>query len=164
MCHGGTRAAKRIRLGFVVAFEGPDMTQDAIFVPMGALALLTFLVLVQIPFRRFRAGFAGQIKAEDFKYGESAKVPGLVSLPNRNYMNLLEMPVLFYVVCLMAYVAQRVDLKFLWLAWAYVALRVLHSLIHVTYNNVTHRLIAFTLSNFAVIAMWGLFFFPAVAS
>ena len=85
-------------------------------------------------------------------------MPADVSIPNRAYMNLLEMPVLFYVICLMLFVSARVDQTFLYLAWAYVGLRVVHSLVHVTYNNVYHRLVAFTLSNFAVIVMWGLFF------
>ena len=85
------------------------MPQHLIFLPMGALALLTFLVLILIPFRRFRAGFAGQVTAADFRFGESARVPGEVSIPNRNYMNLLEMPMLFYVICLMLYVSHRVQ-------------------------------------------------------
>jgi hypothetical protein len=139
------------------------MPQDAIFMPMGALALLTFLVLTLIPFRRFRAGFAGRIVPDDFKFGESGNVPGDVSIPNRAYMNLLEMPVLFYVICLLLFVSGRVDQTFLYLAWAYVGLRVLHSLIHVTYNNVYHRLSVFTLSNFVVIAMWALFFVQGAA-
>jgi hypothetical protein len=126
------------------------MPRDAIFMPMGALALLTFLVLVMIPFRRFRAGFARRIVPDDFKFGESANVPGDVSIPNRALMNLLELPVLF--------VSGRVDGTFVALAWAYVALRVAHTAIQVTYNNVTHRLIPFTLSNFVVMAMWGVFF------
>jgi hypothetical protein len=134
------------------------MPQHLIFLPMGALALLTFLVLLLIPFRRFRAGFAGRVTADDFRYGESARVPGDVSIPNRNYMNLLEMPMLFYVICLMLYVSHRVQPGFMWLAWTYVALRVLHSLIHLTYNNVRHRLVLFALSNFAVISMWVAFF------
>ena len=134
------------------------MPQDAIFMPMGALALLTFLVLILIPMRRFRAGFAGTIVPDDFKFGESKNVPGEVSIPNRAYMNLLEMPVLFYVVCLMLFASARVDQTFLYLAWAYVGLRVLHSLIHVTYNDVYHRLTVFALSNFVVITMWALFF------
>lgn len=134
------------------------MPQDAIFMPMGALALLTFVVLTLIPIRRFRAGFAGQIVPDDFKYGESRNVPGEVSIPNRNYMNLLEMPLLFYVICLMLFVSTRVDDTFLWLAWVYVGLRVLHSLVHLTYNNVYHRLTMFAASNVAVLAMWVLFF------
>src|ERR1700755_3032887 len=106
------------------------MSQDQIFLPMGALALLTFLVLTLVPVRRFRAAFSGEVGPADFKYGESAKVPGHVSIPNRNYMNLLEMPMLFYVMCLMLRVSGRVDGTFLALAWVYVGLRLLHSLVH----------------------------------
>jgi hypothetical protein len=43
-------------------------------------------------------------------------------------------------------------------AWVYVALRVIHSLIHITYNNVLHRLSAYALSNFVLMAFWVLFF------
>ena len=136
------------------------MRQDLIFQPMGALALLTFLVLTLIPFRRFRAAFSGAVKRHDFQYGESANVPGWVSIPNRAYMNLLEMPVLFYVICLMLFVSGRGDALFLTIAWIYVGLRVLHTVVLITYNNVFHRLTFFTLSNFAIIAMWALFFWP----
>ena len=134
------------------------MPQDLIFAPMGALALLTFIVLGFIPSRRFRAVFARQVSADDFKLGESAAVPAHVALANRNYMNLLELPVLFYVVCLMYFVAGRLDQTALTVAWVYVALRAVHSLIHVTYNNVIHRLTAFAVSNFVLIAFWVLFF------
>ncbi|MBI1331030.1 MAG: hypothetical protein GC166_14130 [Alphaproteobacteria bacterium] len=135
------------------------MSQDVIFTPMGALAAITFLVLLLIPVRRFRASFKGEVGASDFKHGESARVPGHVSIPNRNYMNLLELPMLFYVVCLMFFVAQRVDSEAITLAWLYVGLRTVHSLIHLTYNNVFHRLSVFALSNFALIGLWVLFFF-----
>src|SRR6185437_9857522 len=81
--------------------------RDQLLYAMGALALLTFTVLLFIPIRRFRAAFAGHIGPEDFKYGESDRVPGSVALPNRNYMNLTELPVLFYAVCLMFYVTNR---------------------------------------------------------
>ena len=47
--------------------------------------------------------FKGAVKRGDFKYGESPNVPGWVSIPNRAYMNLLEMPVLFYVICLLLF-------------------------------------------------------------
>lgn len=134
------------------------MIQDLIFAPMGALALLTFSVLLLIPLRRFRAAAGGLVKAEDFRFGESAAVPTHVSIPNRNYMNLLELPTLFFPVCLMFYVAQRVDFAVLATAWAYVGLRFVHSAIHLTYNNVFHRLTIFALSNAALAVLWVLFF------
>ena len=134
------------------------MPQDLIFAPMGVMALLTFTVLGLIPARRFRAAFAGRVRPDDFKYGESAGVPGDVSIPNRNYMNLLELPILFYVAGLMYFVAGRVDQTALAVAWAYVATRAAHSAIHLTYNNVIHRLTAFALSNVVLAAFWVLFF------
>ena len=134
------------------------MPQEMIFAPMGALALLTFLVLGLIPLRRFRAAFAGQVGADDFKFGESRRVPGHVSIPNRNYMNLLEVPTLFYVGGLMYYVAGRVDGVALAVAWTYVVLRAVHSAIHVTYNNVFHRLTVFAISNVVLGVFWVQFF------
>jgi hypothetical protein len=134
------------------------MSQQMIFAPLGALVLLTFLVLLMIPLRRFRAASAGLVTAEDFRFGESPAVPPAVSIPNRNYMNLLELPMLFYVGGLMYYVAGRVDQTVLAVAWAYVGLRALHSAIHLTYNNVVHRLTAFALSNVVLAVFWLMFF------
>ena len=130
------------------------MTTAAIFYPVSALVLLTFLVLVQIPLRRFRAGFARRVNYGDFRYGESANVPGDVSLPNRNYMNLLELPVLFYVLCLSLHATAHVTPAALWLAWAYVAFRAVHSVVHLTYNDVRHRGLAFAASNIVLAVMW----------
>ena len=55
------------------------------------------------------------------------------------------MPVLFYVICLMLYVSARVDDLFLRLAWIYVALRALHTVVHLTYDNQCHRMTLFAL-------------------
>ena len=130
------------------------MEPAGILYPMAALAGLTFAVLLLIPYARFRAARRGRVTAADFRYGESANVPGDVSLPNRNLMNLLELPVLFYVGCLAFYVTDTVDAAAAFLAWAYVALRAVHSAIHLTYNNVFHRLSAFAASNVALLALW----------
>ena len=134
------------------------MNQQLIFGPMGVLALLTFAVLGQVPFRRFRSAAAGEIKADDFKYGESSRVPGHVSIPNRNYMNLLELPMLFYVGSLLFFVTKKVDAVALGIAWTYVALRIVHSMIHLTYNRVLHRIVPFAISNFVLMAYWAWFF------
>src|SRR3954469_23885063 len=109
------------------------MNQIAILYPMTALAALTFAVLLLLPYKRFRAAFKGQVRAKDFRYGESANVPGDVAIPNRNLMNLLEMPVLFYAVCITFYVTKTVDAMAISLAWLYFASRVAHSLVHLTY-------------------------------
>ncbi len=130
------------------------MNQTAIFFPVFALAGLTFAILLLIPYKRIKAVALRQLVADDFKLGESKNVPAHVSLPNQNYINLLELPVLFYVVCLLLYVTQRVDMVALFLAWSYVTLRVVHSVIHLTSNHILQRLFVFALSTFVLIAMW----------
>jgi len=130
------------------------MNPTAILWPVGALAILTFAVLLVVPYRRFRAAFARQVRAEDFRYGESARVPGEVSIPNRNYMNLLESPNLFYVACIVFYVTDLVDSQAVAMAWVYVALRVAHSVVHLTYNKVMHRMMAFAASITVLLVMW----------
>jgi len=112
------------------------MKPARILYPMLALVVLTFVVLLFIPYARFRAA-AREVTVADFRYGESANVPGDVSLPNRNLMNLLELPVLFYAGRLAFYVTGAVDSAAVGLAWAYVARHAAHSAIHLTYNNLS---------------------------
>ena len=139
------------------------MTAQAMLAPIGAMAALTFIVLALIPFRRFRALARQEVRFEDFRYGESDAVPADVGLANRNYMNLLELPTLFYVVCLLFFVTGRSCTVAVTLAWGYVVLRAVHSVIHVSYNDVRHRLAAFALSNAVLIALWATFFIKLVS-
>jgi hypothetical protein len=130
------------------------MSSTAILLPVLVLAGWTFLVLSLIPIVRVRAARQRQVTAADFRYGESSRVPPWVSLPNRNYMNLLEIPVLFYVVCLVLFVTGTASPLANALAWVYVGLRVIHSIVHLSYNHVLHRLGAFAASNVALLALW----------
>jgi hypothetical protein len=111
-----------------------------IVLPMSVLTLWTLLILGLVPLARIRAARAGRVHVKDFRFGESANVPGDVLLPNCAYINLLELPVLFYAACLTLLASNRTDETMLTLAWAFVAFRIVHSLIQLTYNNVLHRL------------------------
>ena len=126
----------------------------AIFLPAAALVALTFAVALLLLRARFRAAYRGDVNPGDFRYGESARVPPDARLPSRNLVNLLEMPVLFYVACVVLYVIGAVDGAALALAWGYVASRAAHSLIHLTYNNVFHRLAAFAAGNILLLVIW----------
>ena len=74
-----------------------------------------------------------------------------------NFRNLFEIPVLFFAVCLALAVTDTVTPVQIALAWTFVALRAVHSLIHVTYNRVVHRFAAYVASSLCVFAMWALF-------
>jgi hypothetical protein len=130
------------------------MNNPAILLPVVALAAWTLLILLFVFGVRVNAGFKRKIVASDFKVGESASVPAEVSLPNRNYINLLELPVLFYVVCLVLFTTNTSSPLAILLAWIFVALRIIHSLVHITYNNVFHRLSVFAASYVVLVVLW----------
>lgn len=126
----------------------------ALLAPAFALAAWTGAVLILLAFRRVRAGLQGRVPVKAYRFGEAPDLPDEVRLPNRNYMNLLELPLLFYVVCLIATVTGAASNTAVALAWSYVGLRVAHSVIHVTYNDVMHRFFAFAISNGVLAALW----------
>jgi hypothetical protein len=131
------------------------MNQAFVLYPMLALIGWTFLVLLLMARRRIAAVQAGRVHAREFALGESAAVPADCTIVNRHYMNLLEIPLLFYAVSLTYYVTQQADAVALALAWSYVALRLAHSAVHLGSNRLFHRLLAFAFSNFALMGLWG---------
>lgn len=74
-------------------------------------------------------------------------------LPANNLANLFEMPVLFYALCIASYQLNMASSMLFMLAWTYVGLRTVHSLIHCTYNKVMHRFVAYFLSCLVLWAM-----------
>ena len=122
--------------------------------PMAALALLIFAVLSVMPFARVVAVRAGKARVGDFRLGESEAVPDTVRIINRNYMNLLELPVLFYAAALIAFADHRVTAVTLGLAWLFVALRGVHSLVHLTANIVLLRMSLFATSVVTLLFLW----------
>jgi hypothetical protein len=129
------------------------MQNITIFMPVLALVAWTLIILLLVPLVRIRAVRARKAKPSDFRYGESANVTGEMSLPNRNYMNLLELPTLFYLLCVILFITAKVSDVSITLAWAFVGLRIVHSGIHLTYNNVLHRLFAFASSVVVLVVM-----------
>jgi len=71
-----------------------------------------------------------------------------------NFRNLFEVPVLFYVLCVAVTATGTATPALVTAGWAYVALRALHSLIHVTYNRVVHRFAAYAASTLLLFGMW----------
>jgi hypothetical protein len=122
--------------------------------PLFVLAGWTACVLLLIPITRFTAAAQGKVGTQDFKLTESGRVPDWVIRPNRNYMNLLELPVLFYVISLLLIITQQATPAMRALAWIYVGLRIAHSLVHLTFNHVMVRLLVFAASNFLLVALW----------
>ena len=126
----------------------------SIAAPMFALAGWTAFVLVLVPIVRFTAAAQGKVEQKDFRLADSSRVPEWVARPTRNYMNLLELPVLFYTITLLLVITQQATPAMHILAWAYVGLRIAHSLFHLIVNQVIVRFVIFAASNLVLLALW----------
>ncbi|BAY39736.1 hypothetical protein NIES2111_41130 [Nostoc sp. NIES-2111] len=129
------------------------MRQDAIFSPFFALMFLTFLVWVYMYIRRISFIISSKLKPQDLVVANTlAQIsPPSVSNPSDNLKNLFEIPVLFYALLLYLFITQQVDTVYVNAAWIFVVFRVLHSVVHCTFNLVILR---FYLYLFATLAVW----------
>lgn len=73
-----------------------------------------------------------------------------VQWPAHNYMHLMEQPTLFYAIALVLALLEAGSGTSLWLAWAYVGLRIAHSIVQATFNQVGVRFSLFLLSTFVL--------------
>lgn len=122
--------------------------------PMAVLMGLTFLMLSLLLALRVKAVRLRKVSPRYFKLNKGGELPDNVIAVSQNYSNLLELPVLFYTVCVVAIVLNQSAEYFVIHAWVYVVLRYIHSYIHITYNHILHRLAIFGMSCFVLISMW----------
>ena len=79
-------------------------------------------------------------------------LPAKVQWKAHNYNHLHEQPTLFYAVCLLLAVIGQGDGVNIWLAWAYVALRIVHSIFQATINT-TPRFVIFLIASACMYAL-----------
>ena len=131
---------------------------DPIWMPCSALVGLTALVWVKLYADRL-----GEMRARKIDPQSLATADALSGRLERtqaaeNFRNLFEVPVLFYLLCVALALNGGSTPGFVAAAWAYVGLRTLHSTIHVTYNRVMHRFLAYVASTLLLFGMWIAFF------
>ncbi|WP_439134489.1 MAPEG family protein [Pseudomaricurvus sp.] len=133
------------------------MSQSVIFQPVLAMLILTGVVWLVLFARRMSYLVSQKIDAEQLKTPSqvAALIPAEVEAPANNFKNLFEVPIVFYVVCIVAFLLGQVDGLLFNCAWAFVILRVIHSLVHCTYNRVQHRFMAYLGSSIVVWVMVG---------
>src|SRR5262245_51146477 len=79
-----------------------------------------------------------------------------------NLRNLFEVPVLFYALCALVAATDLDSPVLVFGAWGYVALRCVHSYIHITYNRVIHRFLVYAASTVLLFTLWGVFLVGAL--
>jgi len=117
------------------------MNQIALLTPVFVLTLWTFIIFLIMSYGRTRFMKDPQDAAhtKDLK----GTLPGWVERTGDNYNHLFEQPVTFYVVTLAIALINSIDPLMVQLAWAFVILRIIHSLVQLTFNLVLVRFIIF---------------------
>ncbi len=128
----------------------------SILTPALALVVWSLVMLVWLYVRRIpaiqRAGISPEQAREP---GALDGLPGQVRWVADNYNHLMEQPTLFYALVFYSYLAGQQNGVNLVLAWVYVALRVVHSLVQATVNAVMVRFGIFAVSSIVLAALAG---------
>ncbi len=130
-----------------------------------SLVMLVWLVITRMPAMK-KAG----IDIKTITGGRPGALDGIVEdraqWKAHNYIHLMEQPTLFYAICIVLAVMGQGDGFNATIAWAYVILRILHSIVQATFNRILVRFILFFLATIALLmltvhaamAFWGVSF------
>ena len=119
------------------------MSQTALLTPIFVLVLWTSAVFLVLAFGRVKYTKNPQNAAhsKDLK----GTMPDWVERAADNYNHLFEQPVAFYALTLCIAVINDFDSFMVQLAWAFVVLRIMHSLVQLTFNLVLLRFFIFVM-------------------
>jgi hypothetical protein len=126
-----------------------------LLIPLLAQVALTFVVMIIMYRKRVTEMKTKRIHPQRTK--TRSRALGVLTdseTAANNYTNLFESPVLFYTAMLLTLILMVQDTILVILAWTYVGSRVIHSIIHITYNKVMHRFTVFLFSSFVLFAIW----------
>ena len=125
------------------------MDQLALLTPVLTLIIWTFIIFLIMAFGRVSFMNNPQDAAESKDYKDN--LPAWVNRTADNYNHLFEQPVAFYAVTLSIALINNFDILVVQLAWAYVLIRVIHSLVQLSINIVLVRFFLFA-SGWLIIA------------
>lgn len=130
------------------------MIGNEIFFPALAMVALTLVVWVRLYAVRIPEMRRLRIHPQAVATSAQKSARLIDTRAADNFSNLFEVPVLFYLALIVAYLTQQATPLVLGLAWCFVAGRVLHSLIQCSYNKVMHRFTVYMVSTCLVWVLW----------
>ena len=132
------------------------MSIATILAPLFAQVLLTFAVMIGMMVHRGSALVSGTTRYQDIAMRQP-NWPHRASLFGNSFSNQFELPVLFYVLVILAMMTKHADFLFVVLAWVFVLFRALQAFVHVTNNNVPFRGGFYGIAAIVLLIMWLIF-------
>jgi len=132
------------------------MTIQMVLLPVFVQVALTFGLLFWMASARRATLMSGQLKVRDIALGQTAW-PNRPQQISNSYDSQFQVPLLFYVLVILAWITRHADVIFVVMAWLFVLLRVAHAYVHTTSNHVPTRFRAFAAGMFVLLVMWIIF-------
>ena len=131
-----------------------EVAPNLILYPVFAMFFLVAGVLARMAQLRVGAVGSGEMNVRYYRAYQGGEEPEHLRVITRHFINLFEVPVLFYVVVILTYITQQVSIWMIVCAWAYVAARYVHSYVHLTSNDVLTRFRVFIASGLILFVLW----------
>lgn len=132
------------------------MSVESILAPLFVEVALIFCLLFYTGGARFASLHRGDVRMADVALDQNSWPPRVVQFGNA-YNNQFELPVLFFVLVILAYIFKKADLLFVVMSWIFVISRILHAFVHVTTNRMQTRFTIFVLGAVVLLIMWIIF-------
>ncbi|MBN22837.1 MAG: hypothetical protein CL678_16240 [Bdellovibrionaceae bacterium] len=125
-----------------------------IVLPLFLQVVLTWFVAIVNVRMRIASVREKKVSIKYYKTYEGSSLPSEMIQASRNYANLFELPTLFFAGVILTIVLEKVDVFSVGVCWLFFFSRVIHSVVHLTYNNVLHRLFVFVIGWVSVMVLW----------
>jgi hypothetical protein len=132
------------------------MPIQVVLLPLFVEVALTFGLMFAMALARRGDFTSRRVHPRDIALGQMAWAPRTQQVSNA-FRNQFELPLLFYVLTILAVMTRHADLLFVVMAWIFVLLRIPHAYIHVTSNRVMWRGTIYILGALVLVAMWVIF-------
>jgi len=127
-----------------------------VLLPVFVQVALTFALLVWMGRARMSSVRRGETKVRDIALRQPAW-PAQATQISNCYDSQFQLPLLFYVLVILAWVTRQADLVFVVTAWIFVLARLTHAYVHTTSNHVPTRFWVFAVGMLVLLLMWIIF-------
>ncbi|HCK83165.1 MAG TPA: hypothetical protein DHW63_01175 [Hyphomonadaceae bacterium] len=129
------------------------MYDNGMIAPVVVLAAWSLVMLFWLYATRIPAMRAAKIKPGSATKAQMETMPAWATNPANNYNHLMEQPTIFYAICFALELLDQANDINIGLAWLYVAIRVVHSLVQATINIIIIRFLIFSVGSIVLIAL-----------
>jgi hypothetical protein len=132
------------------------MTIQMVLLPVFVQVALTFCLLFWMAYTRRSSLSRGELKVRDIALRQPAWPPRATQASN-SFDSQFQIPILFYVLVILAWITKQADLLFVVMAWIFVLSRLAHAYVHTTSNHVPTRFNIYALGMIVLLIMWIIF-------